>query len=42
MFDYTPAVVVTTAARSEYLEFAGSRARDAGAVILPYGLMPMA
>ena len=36
MFDYTPAVVVTTAARSEYLEFAKVVARDAGAVILPY------
>lgn len=36
MFDYTPAVVVTTAARSEYLEFAKAVARAAGAVILPY------
>ena len=36
MFNYTPAVVVTAAARSEYLEFAKAVARLAGAAILPY------
>ena len=36
MFDHTPAVVVTAAARFEYLEFAKAVARLAGAAILPY------